>query len=46
MQEGVLVEVPCSVRHLQSSTSLVVLNTATVVTFVQHGARLTQTSAR
>jgi hypothetical protein len=39
LQEGVLVEVPCSVRQLRSRASLVLLNAATGATFVWHGAK-------
>ncbi|XP_021928560.1 uncharacterized protein LOC110834074 isoform X3 [Zootermopsis nevadensis] len=39
LQEGILVEVPCSVRQLRSRASLVLLNTATGTIFVWHGAK-------
>ncbi|XP_069701361.1 uncharacterized protein [Periplaneta americana] len=39
LQEGTLVEVPCSVRHLRSRASSVLLNTATGAIYVWHGAK-------
>ncbi|XP_033608263.1 uncharacterized protein LOC111866670 isoform X5 [Cryptotermes secundus] len=39
LQEGVLVEVPCSVRQLRSRASLVLLNAAMGAIFVWHGAK-------